>query len=496
MDKTFLRFTWSGLLTLAPAYLWWWGAGLLFGVALGTLGTINSIPSLCYLTSLVLLAVSLIERKTNFIFLALFIFGLGLGGGRTELVMQQQNLLSRYLNQKIELTGQVVAFPEETDRLVRLALKVDNLPVKILVTTERYPVYHLGDRLQVQGVLKLPATATSSAGFDYRQYLAKDGVFYLVSYPKIVGLSDQVNFFFQSLTFLRQKLLAAINRVLPPPDSSLLAGILLGEKQGLSASLKDDFNKAGLSHILVLSGFNVTIVATWLLLLCSWLPPIIGAWLGAVGMIIFGLVAGGGTVVWRAVMMALIAWYARASGQVFNATLALWVTILVLTWWQPLILVSDLGFQLSVLAVLGLLFLAPIFSQWGRRLSLMLPSWLDDLLASSVAAQIMVLPLICWSLGRLSLVGFVSNLVVLPLIPPVMVLGSALVACALGCPWLASLVAPTVYLFLRLVRLLVLWFATWPLSNLTYAWPGWLIVGIYLILFLVIVYQRYHNQKI
>ena len=423
------------------------------------------------------------RRQANYFLIILVFIGLSLGVVRVVLVQNHHHELDQYLGRKVEVGGVVANQPDERDTATRFILKPENYSAKILVTAGRFPEWQNGDHVSVTGKLQTPKNivATSGPAFDYISYLAKDGVYYEMYQPAINLISRPTWGITPFVNVLRSRLLLALSILLPEPESSLLAGIVLGARRGLDKQVTNDFTKAGVSHILVLSGYNITVVANYLLMLCSHLPRLFGGILGVVGIILFGLVAGGGAVVWLSVLMAVIAWYARLSGRLFDVSAALMFTALAITLWNPVALSTDLGFQLSLLAMLGIVYVAPMLEAGFLR---RVPEAWDfrAMVATTFGAQLAVLPLIWQATGHLSLVGFVSNLIILPIVPTVMGLGGIILVLGFIFPALSWPLAPLCYILLRALITLTHWFACLPMANLSLPASAFLVILIYFLL--------------
>lgn len=215
-----------------------------------------------------------------------------------------------------------------------------------------------------------------------------------------------------------------IEKVILEPEASLGEGLIIEGKNSLDQDLLNRFRTAGLIHVVALSGYNVTVVAENVMyLFATFLPLALAQLLGVLAVILFALLAGASSTVVRASIMALIAVLGRASGRVYDVTVALVVAACVMVLWNPKILVFDMGFQLSFLATLGLIYLEPIFSRKLTRVPeklFKLP--LRSTLATTLAAQTAVLPWILYKFGNLSLVALPVNLLVLPFVPYAMFL--------------------------------------------------------------------------
>jgi competence protein ComEC len=274
---------------------------------------------------------------------------------------------------------------------------------------------------------------TSAKVFNYQNYLKVRGIEYLAYYPKIEILArGQGSAIISSLLWLKKEFSTNLGLALPEPVATLAGGLILGDKGGLGQEIEAEFRRAGLSHIIVLSGYNITIVANAVMAIFAYFA---GAWswlfgLGAV--ILFVVMTGGEAAAVRSAVMAIVAIIARRYGRQYDAGVALIFAGFLMIWWNPLLLVFDLGFQLSFLATLGLIYLAPLVSRlfpaqnWflnktGRGIFIEL----KEVICTTTGAQVAVYPWLLWRTGNASLIGFISNIFVLPFIPLAM-LGSFL----------------------------------------------------------------------
>ena len=116
----------------------------------------------------------------------------------------------------------------------------------------------------------------------------------------------------RALFSLKGWLIGNISATIPEPDSSLLGGLLFGAKRSLGAEWLDQFRKAGIIHIVVLSGYNITIVANSVTSFFSFLPRVVGSAFGAVSIILFAIMTGGSATVVRSSIMALLVVLAKS----------------------------------------------------------------------------------------------------------------------------------------------------------------------------------------
>ena len=188
---------------------------------------------------------------------------------------------------------------------------------------------------------------------------------------------------------------------LPEPEVSLGAGLLLGVKQALGTDLEADFRTAGIIHIVVLSGYNLMLVGIFISFLLSFFlsqrPRLICS---MVAIVIFAILVGLSATVVRATIMALLMLFAGTSGKRYLVLRALMFAGLVMLLINPLLLVHDVGFQLSFMATLGLIVIAPLLQD--KLASLPWQRVIKEYLLPTLATQIMVLPILLYQIGQFS----------------------------------------------------------------------------------------------
>lgn len=258
--------------------------------------------------------------------------------------------------------------------------------------------------------------------FDYPSYLAVKDIYYQIPFPIITSTGEnEGNMILGTLFTMKHQFLGVLSTILPEPHNALLGGLLLGGKQSLGNAWQDIFRKAGIVHVVVLSGYNMTIVSEWLVWAFGFLGFYGSLSVGGVGIILFALMTGAGATVLRAAIMALIALLARATGRTYTMGRALLIAGVCMVIQNPSILIYDPSFQLSFLASLGLIFVTPVIEVRTKIFS-RFPVW-REVFISTLSTQVMVLPLLLSQTGILSLVSLPVNMLVLPVIPFTMLFG-------------------------------------------------------------------------
>ena len=355
----------------------------------------------------------------------------------------------------VTLVGVIAAEPEIRDASIQVRLRAETLVMEengapgglqrvrgtVLVRLPRYPEPLYGDRLEVRGRLETPPILE---GFDYRAYLSRQGIHSLVNWGRVTIVKHgQGNRLLAALLALKQRTQQVIAAILTEPCAALLTGILLGNDSAMPQELVDSLRASGTSHIVAISGFNIAIVAG---LCSSWSVRLVGrryaAWFATATIALYTVFVGASASVLRAALMGIIAVWGQHLGRQYSAPNGLAAAALLMTAWNPLLL-WDLGFLLSFSATLGLiLFASPFQRGFGGLMAHLLPAgWaepvvrlLNGSLILTVCAQVVALPVMLSSFRQVSLVTLISNALVLPAQPQVMMWGAA--AAAAGLVWL------------------------------------------------------------
>jgi len=361
------------------------------------------------------------------------------------------------LRHRVSYEGVVIADPDVRDANQRIQVRVTNKEesTNLLVVAPRTTRVMVGDRVSVSGTLLTPEPFSDDAGrvFRYDKYLERDGVRFILNFAFIRVIEPAPQYSIPAaLAQVKRAFLDGLAATMPEPYASLAGGVVIGGKSGLGSDLKDAFVRSGLVQIIVLSGYNVMIVAEWIMAALA-LTKLNRRWSAAAGVaavLLFVGIAGASATALRAMLMALIALYARATGRTYAAGRALLFVVLLMLIWNPLYLVFDPGFGLSVAATAGLIWLAPIIEillakqqvlrflrvcQVQRRpvvpsgttgssealSKIAIPagsvSFWKNAVATTLAAQIAVLPLLLYHTGNLSLVAIPANLITMPVVP-------------------------------------------------------------------------------
>ncbi len=361
---------------------------------------------------------------------------------------------------------------------------------KVLVRTPRYPEYHYGDEIEIRGK---PETPPEFEDFSYRDYLKTRGIYSLMSFAKVTLLSSgNGNRTYAKLINFRHRTEEKIGQILPEPESSLLAGVLLGVKRNLPEDFYQALQKSGTLHVVVVSGTNIMYVIAGLMWVGGFLARPLRIAFVTLTLLTYALMVGGGAAVWRATLMGLVTLIALVFGRRRLAQEALFLSAAILLLANPMGL-WQVGFQLSFAATAGIIFLQDFFDQ---RLQDISPK-IREGLVTTLAAQIAVLPIITHSFQTLSLVSPFSNLLIFSLVPA-LTIGGAIVA-LMAFIWLplGQLLAPLIYIPAKIFVTIVKLSAAIPLAQVEVVKiPVFVWVVYYLVLVGIVVANQKSKSKV
>ena len=422
-------------------------------------------------------------------------FALGLLRNYLNNAREPTHELDQSLGVRVTYRGVIVDDPQASGEKKRILFHPEDAKGNISFTVPMYPTLSYGDFISVSGILVKPEAFLSDNGrlFDYPSYLALQDVYYQIQLPHVKLISrGEVNgrgsWVKKKLFAIKHTFLERLSVLFPEPHSALLAGLLIGEKRSLGKDLQDEFRRAGIIHIVVLSGFNVAIIGHAMMRLLSFLPKRAATIVGIAFISLFTIMTGASATVVRSAMMSSFALLADASYRTYEVTRALFLVAFLMVLYDPRILAFDPSFQLSFLSTLGLIFISPLVE---RRLI-----WVHEkvraIIVATLSTQIFVLPFLLYSMGDISLVAPIVNVLVLPAIPLTMLFGliTALLPSILSLPFMAA-----TYGLLEYELSIVHFFANLSSATLPVAYfPGWLMITCYAV-FGTLLWRRYYHTK-
>ena len=421
-----------------------------------------------------------VSRLSSFLFSSFtftLLFALFLGAARYQISVPKFDAHHiAFFNDRdydLLITGSLIEPPDYRDNYTNLRVRVEavdtgdgDLPANgtILVRASNNQVFHYGERIRLRGKLKTPP---ENEDFSYRDYLAAQHIHSYMSTAVVTVLpGNGGNPLSVALYNIKDRSLANIYRMFPDPESSLMAGILLGVDTGLTRELQNAFKNTGTAHIIAISGFNISIIAgIFFAFFSRFFGERRGAIIAIVVIALYTFIVGADAAVVRAAVMGSLALFAKQVGRRQFALNTLLAVAFMMTLWNPLF-VWDVGFQLSFFATLGLILYADPFSKFANRvITKYFPTstaersaeLFSEFVLLTLAAQLTTIPIMAYHFQRISLVSFIANPFILPAQPAVMIIGG--LAVLLSLVWLplgqlAAWVAwPFVVYTIRMVEL-------------------------------------------
>jgi len=287
--------------------------------------------------------------------------------------------------------------------------------------------------VRLKGILYLPQSANSPNGFDFKAYLARQGIFSGIQGMEVNSLTEPG----WGLWQLRQRILRSHLEGLGSPMGQLLTSMVLGRKAvDLSQDIRELFIEGGLAHVLAASGFHVSLLLGLIMRFTVSLAAKPRLVIGIVTLITYLGLTGLQASVFRACLMGVAVLIALVMETKVKPLGSLLIAATIILLFDPLF-IGDLGFQLSFLATFGLIITMP---ELQKRLE-WLPQTIAPIVAIPIAASIWVLPLLSYQFNSLATYSIIVNIICTPLILLVSLGGMFSAIAALVLPSLGSAIA-------------------------------------------------------
>lgn len=400
-----------------------------------------------------------ISVKTRFLLPAVVLLGLTLGIYRGYSYKDKFASLQNYLGQKVTVVGKVSDDPSTSDKnhlnFALTDLEVDGRKLDGEIRARSYYA-----KVQRGYIVEVTGKLEETLGSKQAQ----------IGFGQISVLDDTQS----SLEKWRQRFFAGMRTALPEPLSGFALGLLVGARALIPKTLQDQLTAVGLSHLVAVSGYNLTIIVNATQGVFGRYSKFIGTasalWLIAG----FVLLTGGSASIVRAALVSVLLLLARYWGRQFNPVTLISIGAAATAAARPIYLYSDLGWQLSFLAFFGVLVAAPLITARFKR-----PNRIKSLLVESLAAQVMTFPLIALIFGRASVVSPLANLVVLPMVPVVMLLSFVAGLAGMWLPLLSGWFALPAQLLLSVIIIWVQKLAALPYASQVFQFDTKALVAVY-----------------
>ncbi|NDK08518.1 hypothetical protein EOM39_04720 [Candidatus Gracilibacteria bacterium] len=302
-------------------------------------------------------------------------------------------------------------------------------------------IYKIGETIvdkNIDGVVYLPSNLSLEKGqyiatnsqiinvdnidnnFDYKSYLLSKNI-YFKSYLYNHKIIKEEKNILTTLSKYRKNILNVINKIYPKDEATFLSGILIGARENIPKSLNESFNDSGTTHLVAVSGFNITILIIFLGFFIKFMPIVFRTIAIVSFLVVFCLFVGLEASVIRAGIMGILGYFIMISGRKNNSITILLLTSFFMILYNPYYINYDVSFQLSFLAVLGILYTKDYF----YKIFSFLPNTLAirDSFSITLSAMTLTLPIMMFNFGQVSLLAPISNLLIVWNIPLIMIIG-------------------------------------------------------------------------
>ena len=419
-----------------------------------------------------------------------------LGALRIEIAQWNfsQSELSDKVGQTISVEGVVVAEPDKRERVTYLTVETGG--EKILVGVDAFKTVSYGDVLAISGLLQVPESFETELGrtFHYETYLKAKGIQYQMSFAEIQVLeAGQGNLLIKTLLTVKQSFIKQIEWYLTEPAAGLGEGLLLGVKQGLGEELEAAFRKTGIIHIVVLSGYNIMLVVIFVMTILGYfLTKKKQVFFGIIAIVAFAIMVGLSATVVRASIMAVLLLLTQVTNRTYLVVRGLILAGLIMVLHNPFLLAYDVGFQLSFLATLGLIYITPHFAIYCQRVTNFVG--VRSFLVATLGTQIAVLPLLLYQIGELSIVSVLVNVLVLPMVPVAMLLTFGVGVAGYISTTVATLISYPAFVSLSYIIKLAELFAQLPFASVVVPAFPFAVVAILYAFMVYVLYKIYRPE--
>ncbi len=365
---------------------------------------------------------------------------------------------------------------------------------KALVYLERYPEYHLYDKIRLVGKINTPENFEN---FEYRNYLFSKDIYYVLYYPKAELVGKNESGFYVQIANMRRYADDLIKKIFPAPQASVVSAMTLAIKAGIDDKTLNNFNRTGTRHIIAISGLHITtlVIVLMYLLLALGIGRNYAFYFSIAGIAFFVLLVGAPPSAVRAAIMGGVALLAVRVGRLANAVNAVILAGCLMLLYYPALLRYDTGFQLSFAAVLGIVYIFPKLNDFLEKKC---PDVLGirTIFLITASAQAATLPIIMSSFGNFSLFSVFANVLILPFVPIVMLGGFILIVIGSVNLFAAQVLSWPIWLILSYQINVIGLFANLPSISVDFGKFNFLFVALYYIVLTFVLNFEKVKEKI
>ncbi|MFA5086904.1 MAG: ComEC/Rec2 family competence protein [Candidatus Paceibacterota bacterium] len=450
------------------------------------------------------------QKPVVLIGFCLIIFSAGIYSYQVKFLSVSNNVLIAADGQSAVIEGRIIREPQLGYKNLKLVVSIEKVIFdsgeeilktnkeigKIMVYTANFRDYKYADKIKASGIISVPKTLNN---FDYQGYLAKEGVVATMAYPEIIiDRSEALNFFqsaYSKVLFFKDLMRTQIQKNLPPQEGAIIAAMILGDSGLMSDEFKQKLSQTGLSHAIAISGAHIVLfsIVMFEIFLFFGLWKKQAALITIVLIILYVISVGAMASAVRSGIMACLLMAAQLFGRVGENERMLGIAGFLILLQNPLALKYDLGFQLSFLAIIGIIFVAPDLARWLNNKTNNKLKPVMEIFAATLAAQVLTLPILVFNFGYVSTIALISNMLAAPMLPILMVLGLAFPVIGIVFPLLGWVISFFCSIFLKYLIGVVDFCNFIPFGVINFKISIFAMILVYLAIFIFIIKQK--NKK-
>lgn len=390
--------------------------------------------------------------------------------------------------ENIRTIATVVGEAKETEYYYSYEIKINQKRFIMYVKKNNPEKLKYGMEIILEGKYIEPTEDRNYKGFNYKEYLKTKKIYGSFKAEKISVIKENnVNFILRISNNTRNKVIEIAKKILPKETSSLLIGILIGERQYISEDITENFSKSSLSHILAISGSHISYIIIGItFILTKSRTSKKGMYIITIlSLIFFIFITNFSSSVIRACIMGIIVLFAKIVYRKPDILTSISVSLLIILIDNPFA-IKDIGLQLSYLGTIGIVYLnKPIVNFLEKYMK----KKIAKMLAITISAQIMVLPVTVINFNNISTVFIISNIIAAPLTGGIILLGYANVLIGVISLDIAKVIAIITHSLVQLLIWTAEFTAKIPYSSITTITPH-LITVIYYYIFIYAIWRK------
>ena len=395
----------------------------------------------------------------------------------------QYEKIYKQFPEEVTIIGTIVSEQKETEYYYAYDIKLKNKKFILYIPKEKIINLEYGMQIQLEGEYSAPEKSRNYKGFDYREYLKIKKTYGSIKASNIKIIKEKnVNSILYWSNSVRNKIINTAQEILPYESSSFLTGILIGERKDISEEITESFSKSSLSHILAISGTHITyiILGITFMLTKSRIPRKARNFITILALLLFMLITGFSPSVVRACIMGILMVLAKIVHKKSDILNSIAISLIIILIYNPF-LIRDVSLILSYLGTIGITNLNKPISNFLEKY---INKKIASILAVTISAQIMVLPVIILEFNSFSTVFLISNLLAIPITGIIILLGYSNIAIGIISIKIGQYIAIFTNIFIQILIYIAKITAQIPFANIILTTPSIIeIMSYYLVIY-------------